>query len=115
MLLQEDLSVPYGAESMLMMVDRWTKLERALYKPPEHPDKGGVFDCSQIPDVYDSVKFDLIHNSHLNCDYSRVRLPTFRPVHMQSTAAVDPPLRSMIRLACQTCGHPCKSMGRFRS
>lgn len=64
--------MPYGAESMLMMVDRWKKLERALYKPPEHPDKGGVFDCSQIPDVYDSVKFDLIHNSHLNCDYSRV-------------------------------------------
>lgn len=65
--------MPYGAESMLMMVDRWQKLERALYKSLEHPDKGGVFDCSQIPDVYDSVKFDLIHNSHLNCDYSRVR------------------------------------------
>jgi hypothetical protein len=65
--LQEDLSAPYGTESMLMMWDRWKKLEKAFYN-----SETDLFDISKIPDIYDSIKFDCIHNSHLNCDYSKV-------------------------------------------
>ena len=51
-----------------MMWDRWKKLERAFYN-----SEADQFDISKIPDIYDSIKFDCIHNSHLRCDYSKVR------------------------------------------
>lgn len=53
---------------MLMMWDRWKKLEKAFYN-----SEADTFDISKIPDIYDSIKFDCIHNSHLRCDYSKVR------------------------------------------
>ena len=51
-----------------MMWDRWKKLEKAFYN-----SEADQFDISKIPDIYDSIKFDCIHNSHLDCDYSKVR------------------------------------------
>ncbi|KAG0463585.1 hypothetical protein HPP92_019654 [Vanilla planifolia] len=45
------------------MFARWKKLERDLYN--ERKDR---FDITQIPDVYDSCKYDLLHNAHLNLD-----------------------------------------------
>ncbi|XP_078429870.1 inositol hexakisphosphate and diphosphoinositol-pentakisphosphate kinase VIP2-like isoform X2 [Wolffia australiana] len=53
--------LPCGSESFLLMFARWKKLERDLYN--ERKDR---FDITQIPDVYDSCKYDLLHNSHLN-------------------------------------------------
>lgn len=53
-------SVPAGGESFLLMHARWKKLEQDIY----HPRKGR-FDISKVPDVYDSAKYDAIHNSHL--------------------------------------------------
>ncbi|ONM07842.1 inositol hexakisphosphate and diphosphoinositol-pentakisphosphate kinase VIP2 isoform X4 [Zea mays] len=53
--------LPCGSESFLLMFARWRKLERDLYN--ERKDR---FDITQIPDVYDSCKYDLLHNAHLN-------------------------------------------------
>lgn len=57
-----------------MMFDRWRKLERALYVAKEK-----AFDISKIPDVYDSIKYDCIHNKHLAFDLSRARPPPAPP------------------------------------
>ncbi|CAH9118589.1 unnamed protein product [Cuscuta epithymum] len=53
--------LPCGSEGFLLMYARWRKLERDLYNPRKER-----FDITQIPDVYDSCKYDLLHNSHLN-------------------------------------------------
>ncbi|CAN6811166.1 unnamed protein product [Brassica oleracea] len=53
--------LPCGSEGFLLMYARWKKLERDLYN--ERRDR---FDITQIPDVYDSCKYDLLHNSHLD-------------------------------------------------
>lgn len=55
--------LPCGSEGFLLMFARWKKLERDLYN--ERKDR---FDITQIPDVYDSCKYDLIHNAHLHLD-----------------------------------------------
>ena len=60
-------SVPYGVESMLMMYDRWRKLLHSFYSK-----KDATFDISKIPDIYDSAKYDCIHNKHLGLDYTKV-------------------------------------------
>ena len=52
--------VPAGGESFLLMYSRWKKLEQDLY----HSRKAR-FDISKVPDVYDAVKYDAIHNEHL--------------------------------------------------
>ena len=57
------VSVPAGGESFLLMHARWKKLEQDIY----HPRKGR-FDISKVPDVYDSAKYDAIHNSHLELE-----------------------------------------------
>ncbi|KAL6893672.1 hypothetical protein ACP4OV_007770 [Aristida adscensionis] len=55
--------LPCGSESFLLMFARWRKLERDLYN--ERKDR---FDITQIPDVYDSCKYDLLHNAHLHLE-----------------------------------------------
>ncbi|KAI4320441.1 hypothetical protein MLD38_033922 [Melastoma candidum] len=55
--------LPCGSEGFLLMFARWRKLERGLYN-----ERKERFDMTQIPDVYDSCKYDLLHNSHLNLD-----------------------------------------------
>ena len=52
---------PCGGERLLLLYDRWRKLAKALYTEK----KGGVFDISKIPDIYDSAKYDAIHNAGL--------------------------------------------------
>ncbi|KAG1347522.1 inositol hexakisphosphate and diphosphoinositol-pentakisphosphate kinase VIP2 [Cocos nucifera] len=55
--------LPCGSEGFLLMFARWKKLERDLYN-----ERKGRFDVTQIPDVYDSCKYDLLHNAHLNLE-----------------------------------------------
>ncbi|KAI4389068.1 hypothetical protein MLD38_001332 [Melastoma candidum] len=55
--------LPCGNEGFLLMFARWRKLERGLYN-----ERKERFDMTQIPDVYDSCKYDLLHNSHLNLE-----------------------------------------------
>ncbi|KAK4426182.1 Inositol hexakisphosphate and diphosphoinositol-pentakisphosphate kinase VIP2 [Sesamum alatum] len=55
--------LPCGSEGFLLMFARWRKLERDLYN-----ERKVRFDITQIPDVYDSCKYDLLHNAHLNLE-----------------------------------------------
>ena len=41
------------------MFKRWKKLEKDFKK------KDGTYDISKIPDIWDNIKFDVIHNPHL--------------------------------------------------
>ena len=49
------------------MFDRWRKLLKAF-----HNEKKKQYDISKIPDIYDSAKYDAIHNSHLPLDLQPV-------------------------------------------
>ncbi|KAK3227754.1 hypothetical protein Dsin_007616 [Dipteronia sinensis] len=55
--------LPCGSEGFLLMFARWRKLERDLYN-----ERKVRFDITQIPDVYDSCKYDLLHNDHLHLE-----------------------------------------------
>ncbi|XP_041008387.1 inositol hexakisphosphate and diphosphoinositol-pentakisphosphate kinase VIP1-like isoform X1 [Juglans microcarpa x Juglans regia] len=55
--------LPCGSEGFLLMYARWKKLERDLYN-----ERRLRFDVTQIPDVYDSCKYDLLHNAHLKLE-----------------------------------------------
>lgn len=55
--------LPCGSEGFLLMYARWRKLERDLYN-----ERKERYDITQIPDVYDSCKYDLLHNAHLNVE-----------------------------------------------
>ena len=65
MVLQK--GVPCGGERLLLMFDRWRKLLKAF-----HNEKKKQYDISKIPDIYDSAKYDAIHNSHLPLDLQPV-------------------------------------------
>ena len=40
------------------MIKRWAKLEK------DFRHKKGHFDISKIPDIYDCIKYDLLHNRY---------------------------------------------------
>ncbi|XP_043933664.1 inositol hexakisphosphate and diphosphoinositol-pentakisphosphate kinase 2-like isoform X1 [Protopterus annectens] len=52
----------YHSESLELMLQRWSKLERDFRM------KNGRFDISKIPDIYDCVKYDVQHNSSLKLE-----------------------------------------------
>ncbi|XP_056428073.1 inositol hexakisphosphate and diphosphoinositol-pentakisphosphate kinase 1 isoform X6 [Hyla sarda] len=52
----------YHSETLELMLQRWTKLERDFRM------KNGRYDISKIPDIYDCVKYDVQHNSSLNLE-----------------------------------------------
>ncbi|KAH9556340.1 hypothetical protein CY35_07G021800 [Sphagnum magellanicum] len=52
--------LPCGSESFLLMSARWKKLEHDIYS-----ERRNRYDISKVPDIYDSAKYDLLHNAHL--------------------------------------------------
>jgi len=62
--------VPAGGESFLLLHARWKKLERDCFS-----HKKRRFDISKVPDVYDSAKYDAIHNAHLRLEALPELLP----------------------------------------
>jgi len=50
----------YLSETLSLMADRWEKLFKDFYSA-----KAGQYDLTKVPDVYDMVRFDILHNSHL--------------------------------------------------
>jgi len=50
----------YHDESWELMLRRWSKLEKDFFNK-----KLGKFEISKIPDIYDSVKYDLMHNRNI--------------------------------------------------
>lgn len=49
----------YHSETLELMLQRWSKLER------DFRQKSGSYDISKIPDIYDCVKYDVQHNGSL--------------------------------------------------
>ncbi|XP_078539429.1 inositol hexakisphosphate and diphosphoinositol-pentakisphosphate kinase 1 isoform X15 [Lissotriton helveticus] len=52
----------YHSETLELMLQRWTKLERDFRM------KNGRYDISKIPDIYDCIKYDVQHNSALKLE-----------------------------------------------
>lgn len=57
----------YHQESWELFQHRWRKLEIDFRR------RDGTFDISKLPDIYDNIKYDLLHNSNvLDCKSCRV-------------------------------------------
>ncbi|XP_052399764.1 inositol hexakisphosphate and diphosphoinositol-pentakisphosphate kinase 2 isoform X4 [Carassius gibelio] len=52
----------YHSETLELMLQRWSKLERDFRM------RNGRYDISKIPDIYDCVKYDTQHNSSLGLE-----------------------------------------------
>ncbi|XP_058854957.1 inositol hexakisphosphate and diphosphoinositol-pentakisphosphate kinase 2-like isoform X8 [Acipenser ruthenus] len=52
----------YHSETLELMLQRWSKLERDFRM------KSGRYDISKIPDIYDCIKYDVQHNSSLGLE-----------------------------------------------
>ncbi|XP_067829597.1 inositol hexakisphosphate and diphosphoinositol-pentakisphosphate kinase 2 isoform X6 [Heptranchias perlo] len=52
----------YHSETLELMLQRWSKLERDFRM------KSGRYDISKIPDIYDCIKYDVQHNSALKLE-----------------------------------------------
>ncbi|XP_075773084.1 inositol hexakisphosphate and diphosphoinositol-pentakisphosphate kinase 1 isoform X3 [Pelodiscus sinensis] len=52
----------YHSETLELMLQRWSKLERDFRM------KNGRYDISKIPDIYDCIKYDVQHNSSLKLE-----------------------------------------------
>lgn len=52
----------YHSETLELMLQRWSKLEKDFRM------KNGRYDISKIPDIYDCVKYDVIHNATLGLE-----------------------------------------------
>lgn len=50
----------YKGETLLELTERWRYLFQKLYD-----EESDIFDLSRIPDVHDNVRFDMLHNPHL--------------------------------------------------
>jgi hypothetical protein len=57
---QDDPEPCCGGESLWLMCERWRKLHKDFYS-----SKKERFDLSKIPDIYDCIKYDVVHNSSL--------------------------------------------------
>lgn len=53
----------YLSETLDMMLERWAKLNKDFYISKE-----GKYDLTKVPDVYDMIRYDILHNSHLPVD-----------------------------------------------
>ncbi|XP_040893713.1 inositol hexakisphosphate and diphosphoinositol-pentakisphosphate kinase 2 isoform X6 [Toxotes jaculatrix] len=52
----------YHSETLELMLQRWSKLERDFRM------KNGRYDISKIPDIYDCIKYDTQHNASLGLE-----------------------------------------------
>jgi inositol hexakisphosphate/diphosphoinositol-pentakisphosphate kinase len=50
----------YNNETFELMLERWGKLHKDFYS-----NKMNMFDLTKVPDVYDMIRYDILHNSHL--------------------------------------------------
>lgn len=67
----------YHGETWDLMDRRWSKLEKDFRL------KNGFFDISKIPDIYDCVKHDLLHNLHT------LQYPRLEELYMYAKALAD--------------------------
>jgi inositol hexakisphosphate/diphosphoinositol-pentakisphosphate kinase len=50
----------YLNETFSLMLDRWEKLNKDFKNK-----KTGMYDLTKVPDVYDMVRYDVLHNAHI--------------------------------------------------
>ncbi len=50
----------YEDETIPLLENRWAKLVK------DFKSKSGWFDISKIPDIYDCIKYDMLHNRSLH-------------------------------------------------
>ncbi|KAK9799737.1 hypothetical protein WJX73_006464 [Symbiochloris irregularis] len=95
---------PCGGERLLLMFDRWRKLLKAFYS-----EKKKQFDISKVPDIYDSAKYDAIHNSELDLEIE----PLYRTAKQAADAVIpneygiDP--QGKLRIGSKIC---CNLLGK---
>lgn len=53
----------YTGETFDLMLDRWTKLNKDFYNK-----KVGRYNLTKVPDVYDMIRYDILHNSRLHLE-----------------------------------------------
>lgn len=53
----------YCHETLRLMYDRWEKLNKDFYST-----NLGMYDLSKVPDIYDSIRYEVLHNSKLNLE-----------------------------------------------
>jgi hypothetical protein len=53
----------YLNETFTLMHDRWSKLYKDFYS-----EATKMFDLTKVPDVYDMIRYDCLHNHHLRLD-----------------------------------------------
>ena len=51
----------YNNETTVLMLDRWLKLAKDFFDT-----KKDMFDLTKVPDIYDMIRYDSLHNSHIN-------------------------------------------------
>lgn len=61
------------------MFKRWRKLEK------DFKNKNDTFDISKIPDIYDNIKYDILHNPNL---MSEVRMKLFEKAYLFSQLVI---------------------------
>ena len=67
----------YHGESWELMLRRWTKLFKDFHL------KNNQYDISKIPDVYDCIKYDLLHNNKI------LRFPEADELHNLAKSLAD--------------------------
>lgn len=55
------LAALYLNETFDLMLDRWEKLYKDFYS-----SKSNSYDLTKLPDVFDMIRYDILHNQHLN-------------------------------------------------
>jgi len=53
----------YAAETFDLMYERWRKLDKDFRKKDT-----GMYDLTKVPDIYDMVRYDVLHNSHIKLE-----------------------------------------------
>ena len=53
----------YLNETFSLMLDRWEKLNKDFFST-----KTSQYDLTKVPDVYDMIRYDVLHNSHVDLE-----------------------------------------------
>jgi len=67
----------YNSESINSLITRWQKLDKVInfivvlsvlsvYFGKDFKQDDGKYDISKIPDIYDYIKYDMLHNRYTN-------------------------------------------------
>ena len=79
----------YLGETIAVMALRWSKLHKDLLN-----DEKQTYDFSKIPDIYDSIKYDVLHNSSIDVGLVREYEPISLLRLMNGSTKTSTTLRS---------------------